>query len=131
MKLRDFPLLTDENLDPEVVAELRGLGFDVVDVVESGRQGATDLELLRWASAEGRVVVSHDADFGTLAILQHEPVVGVVYLRPGHINPQFTLATMQTLLKAEIDLTPPFVLVAKRSGDQITIRVRYLGDSTL
>ena len=69
MKLHDFPLLTDENVDPEVVARLRQLGFDVVDVIESGRQGTEDVELLRWACAQGRVVISHDADFGTLAIL--------------------------------------------------------------
>lgn len=38
MKLRDFPLLTDENLDADVVAHLRQMGFDVLDVVESGLQ---------------------------------------------------------------------------------------------
>jgi hypothetical protein len=40
LKLRDFPLLTDENLDADVVAHLRQLGFDVLDVVQSGLQGA-------------------------------------------------------------------------------------------
>ncbi len=39
MNLRRFPLLTDENVDPDVVAGLRHLGFDVLDVVESGRPG--------------------------------------------------------------------------------------------
>ena len=32
MRLREFPLLTDENIDPEVVAYLRKSGFDVEDV---------------------------------------------------------------------------------------------------
>ena len=36
MKLRDFGLLTDENLDPDVVAFLRRQGFDVSDVCEDG-----------------------------------------------------------------------------------------------
>jgi hypothetical protein len=58
LKLREFPLLTDENVDRDVVASLRGLGFDVVDVVESGRAGATDVDLLRWATSQGRVVVT-------------------------------------------------------------------------
>lgn len=127
MKLREFPLLTDENVDPEVVAGLRRLGFDVLDVVESGRAGACDVDLLRWATSEGRVVVSHDADFGTLAIFQNEPLVGLLFLRPGHIDPQFTMATIGALLNADPDVTPPFVLVAKRSGRQVTIRVRALG----
>lgn len=68
--MRGFPLLTDENIDPDVVAGLRRLGFDVLDVVESGRAGVGDVELLRWAVSQGRVIVTHDADFGTLAILQ-------------------------------------------------------------
>ncbi len=126
MKLRQFPLLTDENVDPDVVAGLRGLGFDVLDVVESGRAGAGDVELLRWAMSQGRIVITHDADFGTLAVLQNEPLVGLVYLRPGHIDPQFTMATFQALLDTDLDMTPPFVLVAKRSGTRVSIRLRAL-----
>lgn len=127
MKLRDFPILTDENIDPNVVAGLRRLGFDVLDVVESGRAGASDVDLLRWAKTQGRVIVSHDSDFGTLAILQTEPLVGLVFLRPGHIDPKFTMATIGALLNADPDVTPPFVLVARRTGSQVTIRVRALG----
>lgn len=82
MKLREFPLLTDENIDPEVVARLRRLGFDVLDVVEGGLHGSADVDLLRLAAASGRIVVTPDADFGTLAIHQKEPLVGLVYLRP-------------------------------------------------
>jgi predicted nuclease of predicted toxin-antitoxin system len=127
LKLRDFPILTDENIDPDVVAGLRRLGFDVLDVVESGRAGASDVDLLRWAKTQGRVIVSHDSDFGTLAILQTEPLVGLVFLRPGHIDPKFTMATIGALLNADPDVTPPFVLVARRTGSQVTIRVRALG----
>jgi predicted nuclease of predicted toxin-antitoxin system len=127
LKLRDFPILTDENIDPNVVAGLRRLGFDVLDVVESGRAGASDVDLLRWAKTQGRVIVSHDSDFGTLAILQTEPLVGLVFLRPGHIDPKFTMATIGALLNADPDVTPPFVLVARRTGSQVTIRVRALG----
>jgi len=127
LKLRQFPLLTDENIDPDVVAGLRQLGFDVLDVMENGREGADDIDLLRWATSQGRVVVSHDADFGTLAVLQNEPLVGLVFLRPGHIDSKFTMEMIEVLLQADLELTPPFVLVARRSGDQVTIRLRALG----
>ena len=127
MKLHDFPLLTDENIDPAVVAHLRHLGFDVLDVMASGLQGSADVDLSRLATAQGRVVVTHDADFGTLAIHQNEPLVGLVYLRPGHIDPQFTIATVQTVLNNDPDVAPPFVLVAKRTGNTVTIRIRHLG----
>ena len=126
MKLREFSLLTDENIDPDVVVGLRRLGFDVLDVVESGGAGASDVDLLRWAMSQGRVVITHDADFGTLAILQNEPLIGLVFLRPGHIDPHFTMATIDALLNADPDVMPPFIVVAKRTGARVTIRVRAL-----
>ncbi len=124
MKLREFGLLTDENLDPEVVRWLRQTGFNVWDVCEQALQGSTDLQLLKLAVAANRLVVTHDSDFGTLAVLQCEPLVGLVFLRPGHIDPQFTIETMQTVLALDPDLAPPFVLVAKRTESAITVRVR-------
>ena len=96
-------------------------------MVENNRAGADDVDLLRWARSQGRVVVTHDADFGTLAILQNEPLVGLVFLRPGHIDPHFTMGTIGALLSADPEVTPPFVLVAKRSGNRVTIRIRALG----
>jgi predicted nuclease of predicted toxin-antitoxin system len=54
--------------------------------------------------SEGRVVVTQDSDFGTLVIGQHEPVIGIVYLRPGHIDSQFTIDSIQTLLNQSLDL---------------------------
>jgi predicted nuclease of predicted toxin-antitoxin system len=127
VKLRDFPLLTDENIDPDVVVHLRQEGFDVSDVIERGLNGAADLTLLRLAASEGRVVVTHDADFGTLAMHQGEPLIGLLYLRPAHIDPKFTIESLQAVLSADPDLEPPFILVVKRSRNKITIRVRHLG----
>ena len=44
MKLRDFGLLTDENLDPDVVAFLRRQGFDVSDVGEDVRAALAKID---------------------------------------------------------------------------------------
>lgn len=68
MKLPEFGLLTDENINPIVAAELRAMGFDVFDVCENGLFGSEDTVLLSRARADGRVVVTHDSDFGTLAV---------------------------------------------------------------
>jgi predicted nuclease of predicted toxin-antitoxin system len=127
VKLRDLPLLTDENVDSSVVAHLRTLGFDVVDVNESGLQGSVDVDLLRLAVAQGRIIVTHDSDFGTLAIRQGEPIIGLVFLRPGHIDPRFIIETVETIIKIDPDITPPFILVAKRTGAKVAIRTRHLG----
>lgn len=126
MKLRDFRLLTDENLDPVVVEWLRDAGFDVLDVVGDGMQGASDIELLRRSAHEQRVVITHDADFGRLAILQDEPVIGIVFVRPGHFDPQYTIDTLSSLLSIDPDVSPPFLVVARRRGGQVDIRLRGL-----
>ena len=127
MKLREFGLLTDENIDPDVVAFLRSQGFDVWDVCENGMQGSTDLLLLQTAVRDNRAVLTHDSDFGRLSVLQGETIIGLVFLRPGHINPRFTIETIETVLAANPDVIPPFILVAKRTGRTVAIRIRHLG----
>ncbi len=126
MRLSDFPLLTDENVHPAVVAELRAMGRDVLDVRESGWRGSADARLLQLAHRLGRVVLTHNKDFGALSIARLEPLVGVVFLRPGHIDPQFTVETLRLLFAGNPEVAPPFFLVAKRTGNAVVIRVRNL-----
>ena len=126
MKIRDFPLLADQNLHTDVVAYLRAEGFDVVDVGQAGLIGDTDAAILAHATAQGRIVLTHDADFGSLTIPQGLPFVGVVYLRPGHVGPQPTIDSIQQLLSADPDLQPPFIVVVKRTSTSVTIRVRQV-----
>ncbi len=126
MKLDRFKLLADENIHRDVVRFLRDRGFDVLDVAEEGMLGTTDVDLLRRAVLEDRVVMTHDRDFGTLAILTGEPIVGIVYLRPGHIAPRFTIETIEATMREEYDLSPPFILVIRRRDGQVRIRVRRL-----
>ena len=79
MKLRGSRFLSDENIHADVVAFLRSEGCDVFDVKEEGLDGSDDLILIRLSVAEARVVVTHDSDFGTLAIAAQEPIFGIVY----------------------------------------------------
>jgi predicted nuclease of predicted toxin-antitoxin system len=126
LNLRDFALFTDENIHAEVVAFLRGEGFDVRDVKESGLFGADDLDLIRLAFADRRVFLTHDGDFGALAVVSGEPVIGLVYLRPGHISPAFTVETLRVLLGQPLHLNPPFLLVAERTASTVRVRIRNL-----
>lgn len=125
MKLRAFPFLTDQNIHDDVVRFLRGEGFDVIDVQQAGLVGAEDAVILARAVAQGRVVVSHDADFGMLAIRTGAAYVGIVHLRPGHISSQVTIDSVRQLLALDIDVTSPFIVTVKRSGGSITVRIRH------
>ena len=59
-------LLLDNNLSPRLVDSLRDAGHDVEHVSDPGLQASPDDEVLRYASAHGRVLVSADTDFGAL-----------------------------------------------------------------
>ncbi|MEE9295650.1 MAG: DUF5615 family PIN-like protein [Phycisphaerae bacterium] len=130
MKLRDFGLLADENINPAVIEYLRQRQFDVLDVKERSLAGRTDSELLQFAREQNRVVLTHDRDFARLAIGMLEPMVGIVFLRPGHINAAFTIASLEVLFAREPDVACPFVIVVQRSKDEVSIRIRHLSSSS-
>lgn len=125
MKLLDFALLTDENIQTEVVEYLRTLGFDVKDIKEEGLQGSTDEFLLKMAYEEKRVIVTHDSDFGTIIFTQAADFHGISYFRPVHILPVFTIASIDVFMDVNPDLTPPFILVVENQNPNIKIRVRH------
>lgn len=121
-----FPLLADENIAPDVIEGLRARGCDVAGVVERGLAGRGDGELLSLALAEGRLVLTHDGDFGTLAVRVGQPLIGVAYPRPGHIEAREVLRQVDAVRALDIDAHPPFVLVAERRGDAVKVRLRHL-----
>ena len=124
MKLINYAFFTDENINPIIVEYLRQRGCDIFDVNEQGLSGNTDAFLLNLATNQNRVVLTHDSDFGTLVIADGKPFIGIVYLKPGHILPQFTLQSLDAIFK-EIDLIEnPFIIVAKHNGMTTRVRVR-------
>ena len=126
MKLNAFQLLTDENIDAEVTARLRNYQFDVVDVEEEGWSGISDLEVLRRAVFLNRVLVTHDKDFGTLAVFHRVPMIGIINLKPGHIDAAFTNETIDAMMADDPDVDVPFLLIAKRTANRFTFRIRSL-----
>jgi predicted nuclease of predicted toxin-antitoxin system len=113
VRLADSRWLTDENIHPEVVAHLQSRALDVLDVREAGWYGRNDDELIEDAHRQGRVILTHDGDFGTLALLGRRPVVGIVRVRPGHIRVKVTIEAPDRLLALDLDPPPPFLVVVQ------------------
>ncbi len=126
MKPLQFPLLLDENIHPVVATVLSERGVEAKTVSEANLLGAPDSEVLDVAVREGRVVVTHDSDFGTLAVRTGRRLVGIVYLRPGHINPQVVVEMLDAVDEMEVAPTPPFIVVAVRKATGVRIRLREL-----
>ena len=126
MNLFAYPFLADENIHPDVIAQMISQGLNVSSVAEEGLIGQSDTAVLRLAHEVGRVVLTHDNDFGTLAIARQQPITGIVYLRPGHIQPEFTRATLEAIRQQEINVAPPFIIVASRQQNEVRVRVRQM-----
>lgn len=124
MNLLDFQFLADENIDAELVEFLRQQGFDVLDIKEMRMFRLPDKDVLSMAHAQNRVVISQDSDFGTLIFRDKALFVGVIYLRPGHQNPQIHIEGFQAILDGHLELAVPFVLVAENTGEMVKIRLR-------
>ena len=125
MKALDFPLLADENVHPDVIDFLRKAGLDVESVSEQGQFGLPDIQVLQQATRAGRAVLTHDSDFGGLALMGAQ-FIGIIYIRPGHIRADFTVKTLEAIRDNAPEVMPPFILVAERTGDTVKIRVRQL-----
>jgi predicted nuclease of predicted toxin-antitoxin system len=125
VKLRGFPVLADQNIHADVVRFLRGEGVDVIDVQQAGLVGAEDAVILAWAVSQRRVIVSHDADFGMLAIQGGAEYLGILHLRPGHISAQVTIESVRQLLALDVEVITPFIVTVKRTGGSITVRIRH------
>jgi predicted nuclease of predicted toxin-antitoxin system len=72
--------LADECVDAGLVFRLRGAGHDVVYIAEVA-SGATDVEVIRRAHNEGRLLLTEDKDFGELVFRGRTAVPGLVLLR--------------------------------------------------
>jgi predicted nuclease of predicted toxin-antitoxin system len=83
MRPLEFPLLADENVHPEVVAYLKSLDKDVRTVHDEVLVGASDADILQRAFEQRRAVITHDSDFGTLAVYAGLPCIGIVYFETG------------------------------------------------
>jgi predicted nuclease of predicted toxin-antitoxin system len=126
LKLSGFAYLADQNIHADVIAFLRSRGLDIVTTRDSGLDGADDQDVLRAAFSTERVVLSHDSDCGTLAVASGQPVKGIVYVRPGHIAAEFTIQTLQAILDLDLNIAPPFIVVAVRKKDNVRIRIRLI-----
>ena len=91
--------------------------------LEEGWGHLRDEELLAKAHEMGRFVLTHDSDFGTLAVFLRRPAAGIIFLRPGGRVPDEVVTDLEDLMKKDIDWTVP-VIVVYREGH---FRIRKLG----
>ena len=117
------PVVADINIALPVVQWLRAHGVDVVYAIEERWFRMTDREMLLRASADSRFMLTHDADFGELAIQVGEPYYGIIHLRPGDRLPSEVIADLSDLNSRNIQWERGMLAVF-RNGN---LRIRKVG----
>ena len=122
MKISSLKFLTDENISPRIVSFLRKKGIDVVDVKEKGWHGNEDKYLMEIANKEKRFILTHDTDFGTLAINEGVPCYGIIYMRLRNLKVSNVINILEKLLMVDKDIPEGSVIVV---GDT-RLRIRTI-----
>lgn len=122
MKFHEIRILADENVSPKVTAFLRIQGLDVLDVKEQGWQGKIDDELLEIAYHDKRWILTHDSDFGTLAIHEGKQCYGIIFLRLRNHRSHNVIRVCGQLLNHHAEISPRTMVVV----EEARIRIRHV-----
>ena len=117
-------LLIDNALSLALADGLRAAGFDAVHVAELGLARADDVEVMSHASADGRVLISADTDFGALLSASGACLPSVILLRrASQRHPDRQLGLLLMNLEA---LRPDLLAGAVVVIEDTRVRVRGL-----
>lgn len=107
-------LLADENIPGAIIGQLRARGYDVFAVAERMR-GAADRDVLACASAESRIVLTFDKDFGELAVRHGLPAFsGIILFRLEGESPEMDNARTLAAIESRQDWIGHFSMVTRR-----------------
>jgi predicted nuclease of predicted toxin-antitoxin system len=73
--------LADMGISPRSASFLRGLGYDAIHPHDEGIDRLSDANILARARTEGRIVLTHDLDFGELVAASKAQLPSVVTFR--------------------------------------------------
>jgi predicted nuclease of predicted toxin-antitoxin system len=80
--------LADMGISPRATAFLRSLGHDAVHLHEQDLGRLSDATILQKARDEGRVLLTHDLDFGELMAASGAALPSVVIFRLRNMRPE-------------------------------------------
>jgi predicted nuclease of predicted toxin-antitoxin system len=116
-------LLLDQGLPRSTAPLLRQTGIDAVHTAEVGLAKAEDSLILESARAEGRIIVTLDADFHALMALSRAVQPSVIRIRIERLQSQ---ALVELLLSLVQQCQPDLEAGALISVQENRVRVRRL-----
>ena len=122
--LRNSKWLLDENINDEIGAFLKSFGIEFESIKSKNWYGKSDSDILNYCFQNDIIILTQDADFGSLATLFNEQYFGIIYLRPGHFNYKFHEYSLEKLFKINVEIFAHFIVVLEHTKDKVKIRVR-------
>ena len=115
--------LVDMGLSPRSAAFLRGLGHDAVHLHDVGLDRLSDTNILTVALEEGRVILTHDLDFGDLMAASKAHLPSVVIFRLRNMSADHVDRYLRILLANYLDRLIAGVVISVTERE---IRIRSL-----
>ena len=92
-------ILIDMNLTPLWREPLEIAGHQALHWSEVGKPDDEDETLMKWALANGYVVLTHDLDYGALLFMTGASGPSVIQLRSGDVSPEALAGVVLDALK--------------------------------
>jgi predicted nuclease of predicted toxin-antitoxin system len=115
--------LADMGISPRTVTFLESLGLDAVHLQEQGLGRLSDPLILRKARERGRVLLTHDLDFGELMAASGAELPSVVIFRLHDMRPELVNVYREQILTVHGELLKQGLIV---SVSERQIRLRNL-----
>jgi predicted nuclease of predicted toxin-antitoxin system len=116
-------LLLDMSLAPRTAVFLNQLGHDASHLRDRAFERLSDIEIVKLADSEQRVVVTFDLDFARIVALQRLARPSVVLFRLQLLTTDSLNSLLRSLLSTyEVELTAGAILVV----DSFRVRLRTL-----
>lgn len=81
--------LLDMGLAQSTARFLRDLGHDAIHLRDEGLQRLLDEDIIEMAQEEGRIIITHDLDFGRIIALSRRKLPSLITLRLSDMRPIF------------------------------------------
>jgi predicted nuclease of predicted toxin-antitoxin system len=110
------------NLSPQWCAVLAAEGWDAVHWSQVGETSADDRTIMQWARKDGRIVLTHDLDFGAILAATETDAPSVVQIRVQDVLPTTLGPRMVSILRTyESSLTAGALIVVEPGRQRVRI----------
>jgi len=115
-------IVVDMNLSVEWIPFLEQAGFSTVHWSTVGDPRADDATIMAWASAQSRIVFTHDLDFGTALALTHAGGPSVIQVRAQRVLPEHIGSLVLVALKQyEIELSSGALVIVEEARNRVRV----------